>query len=327
MGRRRFLSRVGGVLLAAPLGALAQARTIPFVGVLSTGSPNERAKMMDWFRVGLKEGGYADGKDVAIEYRWAEGHYDRLPKLAAELVERKVAVIATSGGGPSSLAAKRATSTIPIVFVTAADPVKLGLIESLSHPGGNVTGIASVTGSLDVKRLQIFHELLPKATHAMYVVDRKEPGTDGAIKAMQAAGEAVGARVEIVNATNEAEIDAAFARAKQLHVNAVHVATAALFTTRRGQLVALAARYAIPTSYHRREFAEAGGLISYGPDYRDVYRQLGVYTARILSGAKPSDLPVIQADKFELVVNLRTARKLGVAISRDFLARVDEVIE
>jgi putative ABC transport system substrate-binding protein len=327
MRRRDLIGGAAAALLGAPLGALAQARALPFVGVLSTGSPNERAEMMEWFRLGLKQGGYADGKDVAIEYRWAEGRYERLPKLAAELVERKVAVIATSGGGPSSLAAKRATSDIPIVFVTAADPVKLGLVGTLGHPGGNVTGVASVTGSLDVKRLQIFRELLPKANFAAYLVDRKEPGTEAAIQRMQAAGAALGTRIDVIDATSEAEIDAAFARAKQLHVQAVHVATAALFTTRRNQLVALAARYAIPTSYHRREFAVAGGLISYGPSYRDVYRQAGVYTARILGGAKPADLPVVQADKFELVLNLKTARKLGIAVARDLLARVDEVIE
>lgn len=326
MRRRQWLAGAGA-LLAAPLRALAQGRAMPYVGVLSTGSPNERAEMMQWFRLGLKQGGYADGKDVAIEYRWAEGRYERLPGLAAELVERKVAVIATSGGGPSSLAAKRATSDIPIVFVTAADPVRLGLVASLAHPGANVTGIASVTGSLDVKRVEIFRELMPKATSAGYLTDRKEPATDTAIRRIQAAAKALGMRIEVLDATNEAEIDAAFASAKQLRLQAIHVATAALFTTRRSQLVALAARYAIPTSYHRREFAVAGGLLSYGPNYREVYRQAGAYTAKILAGAKPADLPIIQADKFELVLNLKTARQLRLAPPPEFLARVDEAIE
>jgi len=300
---------------------------MPFIGFLSTGSPNERAHMVESFRKGLKEGGYVDGKDVAIEYRWAEGRADRLPQLAAELVNRKVAVIATSGGAPSVLAAKSATSTIPIVFNTALDPVKLGLVASLSRPGGNITGVANVSGALEVKRLEIVRELVPAATRIAYLVNPTDPGTKTFLNDVQSAAQKTATRVRVVNASNEAEIEAALGTIRQSRAHALLVAGNAMFTTRRDQLVALAARLAIPASYSRREFVAAGGLTSYGPDYMDAYRQQGLYTARILKGAKPADLPVSQSTKFELVLNLKTARKLGLAVPRDFLQRVDEAIE
>jgi putative ABC transport system substrate-binding protein len=300
---------------------------MPFIGFLSTGSPNERAHMVESFRKGLKEGGYVDGKDVAIEYRWAEGRADRLPQLAAELVNRKVAVIATSGGAQSALAAKSATSTIPIVFNSALDPVKLGLVASLSRPGGNITGVANVSGALEVKRLEMLRELVPTATRITYLVNPTDPGTKTFLNDVQSAAQKTAIRVRVVNASSEAEIDTAFAAIKQSRADALLVAGNALFTTRRDQLVALATRYAIPASYSRREFVVAGGLTSYGPDYMDAYRQQGLYTARILKGAKPADLPVSQSTKFELVLNLKTARKLGLAVPRDFLQRVDEAIE
>jgi putative ABC transport system substrate-binding protein len=318
---------MGGAALAWPLAALAQQPAMPFIGFLSTGSPNERAHMVESFRKGLKEGGYVDGKDVAIEYRWAEGRADRLPQLAAELVNRKVAVIATSGGAQSALAAKSATSTIPIVFNSALDPVKLGLVASLSRPGGNITGVANVSGALEVKRLEMLRELVPTATRITYLVNPTDPGTKTFLNDVQSAAQKTAIRVRVVNASSEAEIDTAFAAIKQSRADALLVAGNALFTTRRDQLVALATRYAIPASYSRREFVVAGGLTSYGPDYMDAYRQQGLYTARILKGAKPADLPVSQSTKFELVLNLKTARKLGLAVPRDFLQRVDEAIE
>jgi putative ABC transport system substrate-binding protein len=318
---------MGGAVLAWPLAALAQQPAMPFIGFLSTGSPNERAHMVESFRKGLKEGGYVDGKDVAIEYRWAEGRADRLPQLAAELVNRKVAVIATSGGAQSALAAKSATSTIPIVFNSALDPVKLGLVASLSRPGGNITGVANVSGALEVKRLEMLRELVPTATRITYLVNPTDPGTKTFLNDVQSAAQKTAIRVRVVNASSEAEIDTAFAAIKQSRADALLVAGNALFTTRRDQLVALATRYAIPASYSRREFVVAGGLTSYGPDYMDAYRLQGLYTARILKGAKPADLPVSQSTKFELVLNLKTARKLGLAVPRDFLQRVDEAIE
>jgi putative ABC transport system substrate-binding protein len=318
---------MGGAALAWPLAALAQQPAMPFIGFLSTGSPNERAHMVESFRKGLKEGGYVDGKDVAIEYRWAEGRAERLPQLAAELVNRKVAVIATSGGAQSALAAKSATSTIPIVFNSALDPVKLGLVASLSRPGGNITGVANVSGALEVKRLEMLRELVPTATRITYLVNPTDPGTKTFLNDVQSAAQKTAIRVRVVNASSEAEIDTAFAAIKQSRADALLVAGNALFTTRRDQLVALATRYAIPASYSRREFVVAGGLTSYGPDYMDAYRLQGLYTARVLKGAKPADLPVSQSTKFELVLNLKTARKLGLAVPRDFLQRVDEVIE
>ncbi len=327
MKRRDFVARLGGAVLAWPLATLAQQPTMPVIGYLSSGSPSERAHMVDWFRKGLKEDGYVEGKNVAIEYRWAEGRDDQLPRLAAELVTRKVAVIVTSGGAPAALAAKSATSTIPIVFLAGADPVKIGLVASLSRPGGNVTGVANISTPLDVKRLEILHELVPAAKRIIYLVNPSDPGAKSSVKDILAAAERTGRRIEILSASNGAEIDAAFAGLKQSRATVLLVATSGLFTTRRNQLVALAARHAIPASYSRREFVAAGGLMSYGPDYSDVYRLTGLYTARILKGAKPADLPVIQETKFNLVVNLKTAKKLGITVSRDFLARIEEVIE
>jgi putative ABC transport system substrate-binding protein len=306
--------------------AFAQRSAKPVIGFLSTGSSAERAESVASFRNGLKQGGYVADKDVAIEYRWAEGHSDRLPGLAADLVNRKVALIATSGGPRSALAAKAATSKIPIVFVSAVDPVKAGLVASFSRPGGNVTGVSGITTSLDVKRLEILRELVPSAKRTGYLVNPEEILAESAIAAMASAGELSGAMIEVLRASNGGEIDVVFAKFKKLRIDTLVVGTDALFTTRRDQLVALAAQHAVPASYSRREFAAGGGLMSYGPDYNDVYRLAGLYASRILKGANPSDLPVIQETKFTLALNLKTAKKLGIAVSRDFLARVDEVI-
>jgi putative ABC transport system substrate-binding protein len=326
MRRREFVARLAGATLAWPLAARAQ-RTIPFVGFLNSGSPNERAHLVEAFRQGLKDGGYVDGKDVAIEYRWAEGRLDRLPSLATELVKRKVAVIIATGGNAPALAAQAATSDIPIVFTGGGDPVKLGLVKALSRPGGNVTGVANIASSLTAKRLQILHDLLPNVRTVCFLVNPEAPEAAASMKEAEAAAEASTMKLRFLFARNESEIDAAFATMKQHQVNALVVMATQPFNTRREQVVALAAKHAIPASYAFREFALAGGLLSYGPDLADGYRLAGAYAARILKGAKPADMPVIQATKIELIVNLKTAKKLGLAISRDFLARVDEVIQ
>jgi putative ABC transport system substrate-binding protein len=326
MRRREFVGRIGITALAWPLVARAQ-RAIPFIGFLNSGSSNERAHLVEAFRQGLKEGGYVDGKNLAIEYRWAEGRPDLLPKLAAELVERKVAVIVATGSLAPAMAAKAATKTIPIVFAGAEDPVKLGLVASLSHPRGNVTGITGAGAALHRKRLEILKDLIPGATKMVYLGNPDNPDAKASAYDVLAGAEAMRMQVDIVNARTESEIDAVFAAIKQMRSHALLVATDAFFTSRREQIVALAARDALPASYPFREFPMAGGLMSYGPNIADLYRQAGVYTARVLNGAKPADLPVIQATKIELVVNLKVAKKLGLSISRDFLARADEVIQ
>jgi len=326
MRRRRFLSAVGAAALAWPLAARAQ-RTIPFIGFLNSGSPNERAHLVEAFRTGLKEGGYIDGKNLAIEYRWAEGKSDLLPKLASELVERKVAVIVATGSLAPAMAAKSATKTIPIIFTGAEDPVKLGLVASLSHPRGNVTGITGISAALHRKRLEILRDLLPRASKFVYLGNPDNPDAKASAYDVLAGAEAMRADVSIMNARSDAEIESVFAALNQMHADALLVATDPFFTTRREQIVALAERYRIPASYAFREFPMAGGLMSYGPNIGDIYRQAGVYAARVLNGAKPADLPVLQATKIELVVNLKTAKKLGLSIPREFLARVDEVIQ
>lgn len=324
MDRRRAVALMA---FAWPLAALAQRSPIPFIGFLNSGSPNERAPFVEGFRQGLKDGGYVDGKDVAIEYRWAEGRFDRLPGLATELVNRNVAVIVATGGMAPALAAKSLTSSIPIVFTGGGDPLKLGLVASLRRPGGNVTGIANIGRSLDAKRLQILRELVPGVATIVYLLNPTSPGAKSSLEEIQAAAEATATHIEVLNASSEREIDAAFAVVKQRGAKAILMANDGFFTTRRDHITALAAGQAIPASYGSREFAMAGGLVSYGADLVDANRQVGLYTARILKGSNPGDLPVIQATKIELVVNLKVAKKLGLAIPRDFLARVDEVIQ
>lgn len=283
--------------------------------------------MVDRFHQGLREGGFIVGKNVRIEYRWADGHYERLPALATELINLKVAAIATSGGGEPALVAKAKTSTIPIIFVAAQDPVKAGLVTTLSRPGGNVTGVASIATLLDHKRVEIMHELLPRARTIAYLELPREPRAEVTTQEVKAAAESKKLRMQVVTASTAPEIDAAFEQLRKTRPDALVVATAALFTTRREQIVALAARHGIPASYHRREFVTDGGLLSYGPDYDDVYRQQGLYTARVLKGEKPAELPVNQETRIMLVVNLKAAKALGISIPRDFLQRVDEVIQ
>src|SRR3954466_4831053 len=309
MRRRQFL--ISSAALAWPLAARAQ-RSIPFIGFLNSGSPNERAHLVEAFRSGLREGGYVDGKNLAIEYRWAEGKPDLLPKLATELVERKVAVIVATGSLAPAMAAKSATKTIPIVFTGPEDPVKLGLVASLSHPRGNVTGVTGASTALHRKRLEILRDLIPAATKVVYMGNPDNPDAKASAYDVLAGAEAMRMQVDIVNARTESEIDSAFAAMQQVHAGALLVAPAPFFTSRRQQIVALADRYAIPASYPFREFPTAGGLMSYGPNISDVYRQAGLYAARVLNGTKPGDLPVLQARKVEMVLNLKTAKKLGL---------------
>jgi len=327
MDRRDLVVGLGCAALGLPFVALAQRLAAQVVGFLDTGAPNDRAPFVEAFRQGLKEGGYVDGKDVAIEYRWAEGRYDHLPRLAAELVNRKVAVIVAAGGMDAAVASKSATSTIPIVFSGGADPVKLGLVGSLSRPGGNVTGVAGISRSLTAKRLEILRDILPSATTFAYLVNPNAADAGSTIKEVQEAAEAIHATVQILRASSASQLEAVFLTIQQVRANALLVATDPFFLTNRDEIVALAARNAIPASYSFREFVVAGGLMSYGSNLADTYRKMGVYTARILKGAKPADLPVIQATKVDLVVNLKTAKKLGLSLSRDFLSRVDETIE
>ena len=329
MKRREFIVGMASGVLGSPLPALAQRSLIPFIGYLSIGSPNEREVAVDAFREGLKQGGFIDGVDVAIEYRWAEGHDERLPRLAADLVSRKVAVIATSGGPQAALAAKAATRTIPIVFVATADPMRLGLVSSLSRPDANVTGVTTNLGSVDAKRIQIIRELLPTASTVAYLINPTAPSAylKQELKEVDAVAKATGTKVHVVNASTAKEIEAAFRTIKKYRANALVVATEGLFTTSRELLIELAERYSIPACYSRREFTVDGGLMSYGVDYQSVYRQQGVYTARILKGATPGELPVVQAATYELILNLTTAKKLGLAIPQTLLVRADRVIQ
>jgi putative tryptophan/tyrosine transport system substrate-binding protein len=323
MQRRAFIAALAGAAVW-PLAARTQQPPIPVIGLLNSLSA-------DWpfgvaFRQGLKEMGYVEGQNVVIEYRWAEGHYDRLPELAADLVRRQVAVIAATGGDPSALAAKAATTTIPIVFNVAEDPVKAGLVTSLNRPGGNMTGVSLLTGALEGK-LELLHELVPGAAVIAVLLNPNfmEAGTQSRI--VDTAARTLNRQIQILNVSNDRDIDVAFTGMDQQRAGALLVASDPFFFIRREQLVALAARHAVPTIYFVREFVMAGGLMSYGTNFADLYRQLGVYAGRILKGEKPADLPIVQPTKFELVINLKTAKALGLEVPQSLLARADEVIE
>jgi ABC-type uncharacterized transport system substrate-binding protein len=324
MRRRELLLVVGASMKARSLRA--QQKTMPVIGYLASASPRLFAPNLAAFRQGLREAGYIEGHNLEIEYRWAEGHYDRLPELAAELVGRKVDVIAAASG-PSALAAKNATSTIPIVFAGGADPVGGGLVVSLARPGSNLTGFSVLTGELNPKRLELLSELVPQASVIALLVNPNNPNAERISGDVEKAARDKRLQLHILKAGTEGEIDAAFTSLVQLHAGALVVGADPFFTSRGDQLVGLAARHAVPAIYFGREFAEAGGLISYGPSVTGMYHQAGAYVGRILAGAKPADLPVQQPTTFELVVNLNTANALGLTVPQSILARADEVIE
>ena len=328
MKRREFIKLLGNAAVtASPLTARAQQPALPVIGFLHTTSAGPNARTVAAFREGLKRAGYVEGQNVAIEFRWAEGHYDRLPALATDLVRRHVAVIAALGGQASALAAKAATSTVPFVFDTGEDPVKLGLVASFNRPGGNATGVSMLTNEIEAKRLGLLHELIPMALIIAVLVNPDTPGNDVQVNDVRTAAPALGLKLHVLKARSELEIETAFATLTQLRPDALLVASSAFFNGRRDQIVQLAARQAVPTMYEHRLFTMAGGLISYGVDLSDVYRQAGFYTGQILNGTKPADLPVVQPTKFELVINLKTAKALSFVVPPTLLARADEVIE
>jgi len=326
MRRRDFIAGLG-MAASLPLHARAQQPALPFIGFLSSRSPAESESVVAAFRKGLAEFGYTVGQNVAIEYRWAEGHYDRLPQLASELVGVRVAVILAAGGPPSALAAKRATTIIPIVFSAADDPVGLGLVDSLGRPGGNVTGMSVFNATLVAKRLSLLHEFAPAATTIAYLTNPANPSSHFEVNGVMEAARASATDVKYFNATNEQEIEAAFSEMVAQRIGAVIVAGEPFFDSRRAFIVALAARHALPASYSWRENVVLGGLFSYGTDLADSYRRAGVYCGRVLKGEKPSDLPVMQPIKFELTINLKTAKSLGLNVSPALLTGADEVIE
>jgi putative ABC transport system substrate-binding protein len=326
MRRRDFAALLlGGAAVAWPPTARAQQNAMPVIGFLGGGSPGPYAPYVAALHQGLSETGYVEGQNLAIEYRWAEGHYDRLLALAADLVGRRVEVIAAVGG-VSIRAAKSATSTIPIVFLSG-DPAATGFVASLARPGGNLTGVSPLTLELIPKRLELLSELVPQAGVITLLVNPNNPGVERIIREVQKAASAKGVQLQILNAGTESEIDAAFATLVRQHAGALIVSSDPFFNSRRKQLVALAARHAVPVIYAFREFAVAGGLISYGVSLTAVYRQVGIYVGTILKGAKPADLPVQQPTTLELVINLKTAQTLGLAVPQSILARADEVIE
>ena len=326
MRRRDFIAGLG-ITAALPTQARAQQSAIPFVGFLSSRSPGESEAVVAAFRGGLAESGFVAGQNVAIEYRWAEGRYDRLPQLAAELVNMRIAVILAAGGPPSALAAKKATTEIPIVFSAADDPVGLGLVPSLSRPGGNVTGMSVFNATLSAKRLALLHEFVPAASTIAYLTNPANPSSHMEVDGLKEAAKSSATKVKYFNATNDQEIEAAFSGMSAEHIGAVIVAGEPFFDSRRAFIVGLAAKFAIPASYGWRENVMLGGLLSYGTSITDSYRNAGLYCGRILKGEKPADLPVMQPTKFELTINLKTAKSLGLNVPAALLTGADEVIE
>ena len=328
IGRRQFISAIGGATVAWPLAARAQQPAMPVVAFLRTGSADANARNVAAFRKGLNETGYVEGQNVTVEYHWLESPYDRLPALMADLVRRPVAVIATIGTAQVGLAAKAATTTIPIVFGEGGDPVRLGLVADLARPGGNVTGIYFFLAELAAKRLRLLHDLVPRAVLIAVLVNPANASvTEFTLRAVKEAAPAIGLQIQVINAKTVGEIDAAFAGFARERPDALFVAPDAFFDSRRGQFATLTARDRIPSAYAIRELVEAGGLMSYGTNLTDAYRQVGVYTGRILKGEKPADLPVMQSTKFEFVINLQTARALGIEVPPEVRSIADDVIE
>ena len=325
IGRRQFVAGLGGAAVW-PLAARAQ-QSVPVIGLLSGLSPAVVARNIVGFLQGLNEAGYIEGQNVAIEYRWAEGQYDRLPALAADLVRRQVAVIFAAGGDPSALAAKATTSTIPIVFIVGRDPVKIGLVASLNRPGANATGVNFFIAEMDTKRVELLRGLVPTATTLAVLMNPKNGDAEVQLSEVQSAARALRQPIEIIYASSSPEIDTGFASLKERKIGGLLVAADPFFNNRRDQIISLASHYSMPAIYFVREFADSGGLMSYGTNLTDAYRQVGVCAGKILSGSNPADLPVVQPTKFELVINLKTAKTLGIAMPNSLLATADDVIE
>jgi ABC-type uncharacterized transport system substrate-binding protein len=327
MRRREFIGLVAGSAAAWPFAARAQQHARPVIGFLSPASSAAHTAYAAGFRLGLSETGYIEGRNVSIDYRWAEDRLDQLPALAAQLVEQRVSVIVASANSAAAIAAKAATATIPIVFVIGADPVRIGLVASLSHPGGNATGVSSMLNTLMAKRLELLCELAPASNVIGVLINPDNPSAVSDARDIQSAALSLARKIHIAYAKSEKDFDAAFASLVEHHVTALFVAPDTLFSNRRNQLVALAARHGLPAIYSLREYAVAGGLLSYGPSFVDAHRQAGFYAGRILKGEKPVDLPVLQATRFELVINHGAAKALGLAIPPTLLARADEVLD
>ena len=327
MRRREFITLLGSTAVAWPLTVQAQQPPVIVIGLLHSGSADDQASLAAAARAGLKETGYTEGQNLRIEYRWADGQYDRLPGFAADLVIRHVALILAAGGTDPARAAKAATSTIPIVFVSAADPIRAGLVTSLSRPEGNVTGINMIGASLEAKRLELLHELMPQASSIGVLINPKYPAAKIQVQEVQEATARLGLQLVLLNASTEQEVDSAFAAFVAQKAGAVLACNDPFFGSYREKLAGLALRHRLPAMSFRREFAQVGGLLSYGAVFEEGYRQAGVYAGRILNGAKTTDLPVMQPTKFEMVINLKTAKALGLTLAESFLLRADEVIE